>query len=187
VVVVEFFYKPILFSGGPSSPISIGTDTSAPYSVTWTFPVTCIAYDYELTTVALDNCKNTTTSAVVPVTMSSCGDTAGESRAAFHWSSQLEAPGSAGRVLLNGAMIANGSARQEGLAQAKRDENRVDAELVQGGSRPGVWRFDFSAAVAPGSVRVLAGDALQVSEGAVVFRLTGTTGERVSFVFRARD
>jgi hypothetical protein len=34
-------------------------------------------------------------------------------------------------------MLSNGPGKQQGVAQAKRGENRVDGELVQGGSRPG--------------------------------------------------
>jgi hypothetical protein len=50
-----------------------------------------------------------------------------------------------------------------------------------------LWRFELGPGVAPSSVRVLAGDALQVSDSVVVFRISGAVGERVSFSFRARD
>jgi hypothetical protein len=63
----------------------------------------------------------------------------------------------------------------------------VDGEVVAGGFAAGLWRFELSEGVAPGSVRVLAGDALEVNDAAVVFRIGGTTGERVSFAFRRRD
>jgi hypothetical protein len=144
---------------------------------------------YNLTAQALDNCGNTTTSSPSvsssPATSFPARSRSGRSEA-FQWSSQLEAAGSAGRVSLNGSLLASGPGKQQGVAQAKRDENRVDGEVVQGGSRPGLWRFELSEGVAPGSVRVLAGDALEVSDSAIVFRVGGTTGERVSFAFAAR-
>lgn len=167
-------------------PTLIGTDTSVPYEVNWDVPNDCSSY--LVWAEATDNCGNKATSGNVSVFNSNFCEVGGPAQARpFHWSSQLEAPGSVGRVSLNAALIAIGPGKQQGAAQAKREENRVDGELVQGGSRPGVWRFDFSEGAAPGSVRILAGDALEVNDNAVVFRLGGTTGERVSFVFRPRD
>jgi hypothetical protein len=182
VFSVEFFVeKKVPCCAGPTS---IGTDFTDPYEAVFA-PPGFATETYDATAKATDNCGLTTTSA--PFTFSTgCGELPGEAQS-FHWSSQLEAAGSAGRVSLNGAMLASGPGRQEGVAQTKRNQNRVDGELVQGASRPGVWRFDFSEGAAPGSVRVLAGDALEVNDNAVVFRLGGTTGERVSFVFRPRD
>jgi hypothetical protein len=183
VASVAFYRTQTYPTSGPTT--LIGTDTSAPYSVVWSPGYLFSTQNF--TAVAIDNCGNQKTSAPLSFTTGSCGEIAGAEAQAFHWTAQLEASGSAGRVSLNGALLANGPGKQEGSAQASRQENRVDAELVQGGSRPGLWRFDFSAGVAPGSVRVLAGDAVEVSDNAVVFRIAGTTGERVGFVFRPRD
>jgi hypothetical protein len=171
----------------PPGPITIGTDTTAPYEVVWDNG--CPYGSFDLTAEAVDNCGNKTTSKAVNIFISCGGELPGETQSlrSIQWSSQLEAAGSAGRVSLNGSLLASGPGKQQGAARAKRDDNRVDGEVVQGGSRAGLWRFELSEGVAPGSVRVLAGDALEVSDSAVVFRIGGTTGERVSFVFRPRE
>jgi hypothetical protein len=202
VVSVTFFATPTSLPSSPPvrpterravrqvlpGPITIGTDTTAPYEVDWN--TGCSFGAFNLTAEALDNCGNKTTSAPVSVLLT-CDELPGaeseRSLRSIQWSSQLEAAGSAGRVSLNGSLLASGPGKQQGAAQAKRDENRVDGEVVQGGSRAGLWRFELSEGVAPGSVRVLAGDALEVNDAAIVFRVGGTTGERVSFVFRPRD
>jgi len=63
----------------------------------------------------------------------------------------------------------------------------VDAELVESDGKPGVWRFELGPGLAPGSVRILLGEALQFTDSVVVFRIRGTPGERVSFAFRTPD
>jgi hypothetical protein len=179
-------------------PMQIGApDTIAPYSVN--FEPECFT-EWELFAVAKDNCGNETTSATVEnidVNQGVCSDARLRAACATNsttsrtaqlaWASQLEATGAAGRVSLNGTLLATGQGRQEGVAEAKAEENRVDGEVLQGSSSPGLWRFELGAGVAPSSVRVLAGDAVQVSDAAVVFRISGAVGERVSFSFRARD
>jgi hypothetical protein len=48
-----------------------------------------------------------------------------------------------------------------------------------------LWRFDFmsSQAIAPGSIRVLAGDVASVGASSVTFHLKGAPGERIAFTF----
>ena len=62
--------------------------------------------------------------------------------------------------------------------------HRVEGVLLAAAERPGTLRFELTG-VRPGSLRVLAGTALAVTAGAVVFRLDGRTGERVAFTFEA--
>jgi hypothetical protein len=62
--------------------------------------------------------------------------------------------------------------------------NRVEATLVEGRGKAGVWRFELlSAEGAGGSIRVLAGDVVTVAATSITFRLTGTPGERIAFTF----
>jgi hypothetical protein len=62
--------------------------------------------------------------------------------------------------------------------------NRAEAPLVDSGGQAGTWRFTLAAgAVAPGSLRVLAGEAAALGADTVAFRLRGRPGERVVFTF----
>jgi hypothetical protein len=185
VTFVDFFATPI--GAGPPTPIFIGSDTTAPYSVSWTPPdnAFCVSVVYNLTSEAHDACLNKGVSTPIPITVFdfTCS---GVPRQAV-WASQLDVPGGAGRVSLNGAAVAVGRGRVQASARLPRGESRVDAELVDGEGKPGLWRFELGTYVAPGSVRVLAGEVLQVSDMTVVFRLAGKPGERVSFSFRTLD
>jgi hypothetical protein len=67
------------------------------------------------------------------------------------------------------------------LIPAHPGENQVEAHLLQSWGRPGSWRFTRSG---PGSVRVLRGEVVEITEGAVTFRLQGRPGEAVAFSFR---
>lgn len=103
------------------------------------------------------------------------------------WVSQLDVPGASGQVVVNGSSVAfSGPGRSTALAVGRRGENRIEAQLVQGGGAPGTWRFEMgsTASLVPGSLRVLAGSVVEVSGDAIVFRLTGRAGERVVFTFR---
>jgi hypothetical protein len=101
--------------------------------------------------------------------------------------SQLEVPGGSGQVVVNGASLAfAGRGRSSALATGRRGENRVEAQLVQGGG-PGQWRFELrgSEGFEAGSLRVVAGQVALVANDAIVFSLRGRPGERVVFTFRA--
>ena len=79
---------------------------------------------------------------------------------------------------------------REGVGQvglrAPPGNNLVEA-WVREAAGSGLWRLEFdSAAIEPGSLRVLAGEPLAVAPDSVTFRLTGRPGERVSFAVRAR-
>ena len=75
------------------------------------------------------------------------------------------------------------TAASYGRSALAEGENRVEATLVAGDGRPGLWRFDLVDGLAVGNIRVLAGDAVSVTTSAVTFRLQGTPGERVAFTF----
>jgi hypothetical protein len=100
------------------------------------------------------------------------------------WSSRLELPGGRGQITFHGALAsaADGARAQAALVSPGR--HRVEGVLLAAAARPGTWRFDL-AGVRPGSLRVVAGTAVAVTTGAVVFRLDGRAGERVAFAFEA--
>jgi hypothetical protein len=100
------------------------------------------------------------------------------------WSSLLELPGGRGQIAFDGALVsaADGARAQAALVSPGR--HRVEGVLLAAAERPGTWRFEL-AGVRPGSLRVVAGTALAVTAGAVVFRLDGRAGERVAFTFEA--
>jgi hypothetical protein len=107
----------------------------------------------------------------------------------LRWSSQLDVEGGWGRVTSNGADAASASVGVSPLAmRARSGPNRVEAELVAAAGKAGTWRFELldRGRLDPGSLRVLQGQVLLVTEEAVVFRLQGRPGERVAFTFRTK-
>jgi hypothetical protein len=102
------------------------------------------------------------------------------------WSSQLDVAGASGQVVLNSASTAFSAAgRSSAVAEGRKGQNRVEAQLVEATGKPGTWRFEFGATPSfrAGSLRVVAGDVAAVTADAVTFRLKGTPGERVVFTF----
>jgi hypothetical protein len=72
-------------------------------------------------------------------------------------------------------------------AGGRRGENRVEAQLVQAAGA-GQWRFELRGdALQAGSLRVVAGEVLQVSSDAIVFRMSGKPGERIVFTFKSAN
>jgi hypothetical protein len=68
---------------------------------------------------------------------------------------------------------------------ARFGTNVVEAYTTSPLSEPGHWRFDFSGApgFVSGSLKVQSGQAIVVESRAVIFRLTGSPGERIRFVY----
>jgi hypothetical protein len=185
VTRVDFYATPP--SAGPPVPIFLGNDTTAPYGVGWDPPnlPACGSQAYTIHSEAFDACLNKGISSGIPIVVFSslvCPLTG----QAF-WTSHLDVPGGSGRVTLNDASVAVGRGRVQASARLPRGESRVEAELLNADGKPGVWRFELGPYVAAGSVRVLSGEPVHVSDSAVVFRLTGKAGERVSFTFRTPD
>lgn len=103
------------------------------------------------------------------------------------WTSELDLEGGSGQVVLNGEAAAFASrGRSAGAAAGRRGLNRIEAQVVDAAGRPGTWRFELgtTGSLAAGSVRVVAGDVVLLTENAIVFRLKGRPGERVVFSFR---
>src|SRR5262249_5543754 len=80
--------------------------------------------------------------------------------------SQLDGPGASGQVVVNGPpAVFSGPGRSTAMALGQRGENRIEAQIVQGGGRPGTWRFELgsTASLEPGSLRVVAGNVAMIS------------------------
>jgi hypothetical protein len=113
---------------------------------------------------------------------------AGMGRGPVAWSGGLTVPGGAAQVALNGGSAGTLQGGVLGLGGSPQpDVNHVEAVLTAGRG-PGTWSFTFAeGAIQPGSLAPLAGEAAQVGPLGIVFRSTGTPGERVAFRFRARE
>lgn len=99
------------------------------------------------------------------------------------WRSRLE-PGRGTLRVGSYATIVAGGDTLVGLP-AGTEEVRVELELPPD-ARTGLWLFESQSpeVVDPGTLRVLAGQVVEVGPGRIAFRLRG--GERASFAFRTR-
>jgi len=186
------------FLGGTCIPLTTvtedtqpGTGTPPNYSATLTLlPPAAMPKCYKLVVEVKTACFTTTLFRDYILAFSSCTPTPQwhEARPAT-WASDLDVEGGRLQVVVNGTAASYpGVGRSYGTAPFVSGENRVEATLVEGRGRPGLWRFDAlaSGGVVPASIRVIAGEVVTVGEGGVTFRLHGQAGERVTFVFQRR-
>ena len=155
---------------------------------------TACAKFLEVQAYAEDSCGNATYSSKVLVTVNNTGTcvppdpgTAPESSAASAtFVSELGVPGGAGQVVANGEAAFPRAGRSPFAVRLTRGENRVEATLVEARSG-GTWRFELVAlpGFRPETLRVVAGDVVQLAADSVTFRLQGRPGERVVFAFRS--
>jgi hypothetical protein len=93
---------------------------------------------------------------------------------------------STANVVLNGVRVdtTTSGAPFQHRFEGRPGKNTIEAYLPGAGNE-GLWRFDFSGAQAflAGSFRVEAGEVVSRDAYAIVFRLSGTAGERVRFSF----
>ncbi|HEX9187003.1 MAG TPA: hypothetical protein VGB87_08025 [Vicinamibacteria bacterium] len=188
---VRFFYRHCPGSPAVCGSLNlIGVDSTSPYSVTWIFPGCSLADNrFRIVARAEDNCANVSADAGVDVRLEGRGcfrgpGTAGPSPTAA-WTSTLSVPDGRGQVVVDGTQaVFPGAGTEAFSAPAGAGAHRFEATLVDGGSRPGTWRFDLSAlVVAPGTLRVVAGEAAVAGPSSIAFRLRGRPGERVVFTF----
>jgi hypothetical protein len=103
------------------------------------------------------------------------------------WSSDLGVEGVRLQVVVNGGRSSfPGRGKSYGTAASIEGANRVEAMVVEGSGKAGLWRFDFLATSGVAEIRVIAGDVVQVSPSPVTFRLQGRVGERVVFTFQKK-
>jgi len=100
---------------------------------------------------------------------------------AVNWVSDLSLDGRL-QIVLDGAVSVAGRGRTYGVLRS-REESRVEATLMEAAGKPGLWRFDLAegGGTAPSRIRVIAGEAVSVTDGSVTFRLQGKPGERIAF------
>jgi hypothetical protein len=102
------------------------------------------------------------------------------------WTSHLDVSGGRGEVVVDGGAV---GVQERGVYLGRagaQTVHRVEARLVEGAGRPGVWRFEIGGPALPASVRPLAGNVIQVSGGVIAFHLEGRPGERLAFTWRTR-
>jgi hypothetical protein len=162
----------------------VGRDSSGPpFSVVWDDAQSCQCY--ELVANAVDNCGNERQESNFFCTFDTCSKSV-DRVAELTWISDFGVPGATAQLVLNGAnAFFPASGRGTGRAILKAGEQRLEGQLV-GGGRPGTWRIELSgeSAIARGSIKVLAGDAIAVEGSSVTFRMQGRPGERVVITFR---
>lgn len=110
-------------------------------------------------------------------------------RRGMAWESDLQVEAGRLQLVVNGSAVSYpGVGRAYGMGAFVDGTNHVEATLVDGRGKAGVWRFNFlaSQSIAAGSLRVIAGDAVEISGSSISFRLKGTPGERVAFEFEQR-
>jgi hypothetical protein len=102
------------------------------------------------------------------------------------WTSELAVAGGRGQVIANGAdVVFPGTGRSDMSLLARAGRNSIEAVLVDGDG-PGTWRFTLaSGSIRPGSLRVIAGEAVAVGPETLAFRLRGRPGERAAFAFES--
>jgi len=108
---------------------------------------------------------------------------------AFNWNVDLDAPGAVGQVVMDGQLlVAESGRRLQQPARRREGEIVVSGSLVRADGKPGTWRFEAQQgeAIEAGSLRVQQGEVDLLTPTAVVFRLKGQAGERVSFTYRLR-
>ena len=117
-----------------------------------------------------------------------CGLSA-EPPVSLAWGIDLDVPGAVGQAVVDGQfVVAESGRRVQQMTRTREGEVVVAGHLVRADGKPGTWRFEAQQgeAIEPGSLRVLQGDVALLTPTAVVFRLKGQAGERVSFSYRLR-
>jgi hypothetical protein len=115
--------------------------------------------------------------------------TSAEPPVSLAWAIDLDAPGAIGQAVVDGqVVVAESGQRAQQTGRAREGDVVVAATLLKADGKPGTWRFEAQPgeAIEAGSLRVLQGDVALLTPTAVVFRLKGEAGERVSFRYRLR-
>jgi len=183
---------------GPDQVILGPVSGPSPWPYDWTesavkaYLGTACAKFLEVQAYAEDSCGNATYSQKKMIIVNNTGSCVPDPGAAPEPSasgatlvSELGVPGGAGQVVANGEALFPRTGRNLLAVPLKKGENRVEATLVEARSG-GTWRFELGAlpGLRPETLRVVAGDVVQLAGDSVTFRLQGRPGERVVFAFR---
>jgi hypothetical protein len=104
------------------------------------------------------------------------------------WTAELSGASSA-QLVVNGTSATYArTGKSSGNAVGRAGINRMEMQLVQGGT-PGRVTFDLRSmpSFVPGSLRMVAGDVAAVTDTTITFRLKGQAGERIVFTLAAAD
>jgi hypothetical protein len=104
------------------------------------------------------------------------------------WNIDLDVPGAIGQAVVDGQVVVTASGQRAQQSGRSREGDAVVAATLIKAGQPGTWRFEAQPgeSIEAGSLRVLQGDVVLLTPTAVVFRLKGDAGERVSFSYRLR-
>jgi hypothetical protein len=153
-------------------------------------PTSTPPHCYQIGATATNSCGTAATSSVQIILATSCYPfiNARDVKESLAWSSDLDVEGGRLQLIVNGsAALYPDAGRAYGMSAFIDGTNRVEATLVDGKGKTGVWRFEFlGSQVADGSIRVIAGDVVGVAATSISFRLKGTPGERIAFTFEKR-
>jgi hypothetical protein len=192
-VVFFYHYCPESNSGLCGPRHLIGTDSSSPYEQLWTFPLCGEADEprwFSVRARAEDNCGNQAWDRVDNIVLGGRGcfrDAAGPADSRItSWVSELAVPGARGQVVVDGAQaVFPGPGTAAHALALSPGPHRFEAVLVDASGEAGVWRFHLATlGLAPGSIRVVAGDVAEIGPDQVAFRLAGQPGERVVFTLQ---
>jgi len=100
--------------------------------------------------------------------------------------SELDLEGGEGQVVLDGGTATFQRRGARAVALGPGRQHRVEATVVNAAGPSGEWRFRIGA-VAPGTLRIVAGRGSAAGDASLLFRLTGKPGERLVFMFRTAD
>jgi hypothetical protein len=150
---------------------------------------------YKIEAGAQNNCGQTSLTSI-NITRATFGCPPGYPYPVFHdlrrglaWESDLQVDGARLQLVVNGSAVSYPeTGRAYGMGAFVFGANHVEATVVDGRGKAGVWKFNFLApqSIAAESLRVIAGDAVEISGSSISFRLKGTPGERVAFTFEQR-
>jgi hypothetical protein len=183
--------------GKPDQKILGPVTSGSPWPLTWTeaevnaYLGTKCAKFLDVQAYAADTCGNASITPAILVIVNNTGTCTPDAGPAGSASSativsDLGVPAGAGQVVVNGEATFPRAGRSPLAVRLVPGENRLEATLVEARAG-GTWRFELGAI--PGlraeTLRVVAGDVVQVGADAVTFRLRGRSGERVVLVFQA--
>jgi hypothetical protein len=180
-------------AGGGFSDQQTATGSQPNFSATLSLtnpPTSFPPHCYQVSATATNSCGTAATGSVQIILATSCYPVinARDVKESLAWSSDLDVEGGRLQLVVNGsAALYPDSGRVYGMSAFVDGANRVEATLVDGRGKVGVWRFEFlGSQVADGSIRVIAGDVVTVAATSISFRLKGAPGERIAFTFEKR-
>jgi hypothetical protein len=199
VHVGDTFFSNTCTTAGTGTPDDTKTATGGPPNFTATLnlsPPTSFTFGqarcYDIGATVTNSC-GTTASAKKSMYLASFACT-GYPYPVFHdvrrgvaWESDLQVEGGRVQLVVNGSAVSYPEVgRAYGMGAFVDGPNRVEATLVESRGKAGVWRFKFLASQSVTNLRVIAGDAVDITDSSISFRFKGAPGERVAFMFEQR-